>query len=567
MAQESATGAMELTFGNDATADKAAAYKTVGATSVESYVPWADVEPAENQWDWSKWDKQVAILRGAGLKWVPLLIAGPAYATPLWFQAGPHSHFYRRIEDGAQSRVQSIFNPDMRQYVERFINAFADHYRDSGSLESVLLGISGVFGESIYPIGPVGGWTTKLTGEYPKEKGWWMGDPYAVAAFRDAMRKKYGDIGTLNGAWRAGYHSFDNVAPFQAEGAPSDVARRDFVEWSEQAMTDWAAFWAATARKAFPNAEIYLCTGGNGDPINGADFTAQAAAISKYGVGMRITNEADRYGRNFTVTREVATATRFYGTYCGFEPATTNLVATGVAARIYNATTSGARGLYFYDGNIFSSADNVAELKENIEWLRPRKPEVAVAYYLSRESWELQPELIPSCYQDSGYLRQIVDQDNVTRLTIGDGILKNYRALVIADSPVLEPQVAAAIERWVDGGGILINLTRDGEPLGSRLYDDRAWRARMFAHGLGGLFNRSQVTRVQNGYTIQVDVTDHSLPTAQFLGSILHNSPVRFPGRDPLAPPGSGPGAPFMTVMGRGILWYSPADGRIGMTQ
>ncbi len=98
---------MELTFGNDASPADAAVFKALSVTSVESYVRWAGVEPEEGRWDWSKWDKQVATLKAAGLKWVPFLIAGPAYATPLWFQNGPHSHVSRCLEHDRDSKVQS----------------------------------------------------------------------------------------------------------------------------------------------------------------------------------------------------------------------------------------------------------------------------------------------------------------------------------------------------------------------------------------------------------------------------------------------------------------------------
>jgi len=43
----------------------------------------------------------------------------------------------------------------------------------------------------------------------------------------------------------------------------------------------------------------------------------------------------------------VASATRFYGTYCGFEPAS-EVSPNGVVARAYNATASGARALHYY---------------------------------------------------------------------------------------------------------------------------------------------------------------------------------------------------------------------------
>ena len=55
-------------------------------------------------------------------------------------------------------------------------------------IESVLLGVSGIYGESIYPAGPEGGWTADRTGLYHNHGGWWAGDELAGAAFRDAMR-------------------------------------------------------------------------------------------------------------------------------------------------------------------------------------------------------------------------------------------------------------------------------------------------------------------------------------------------------------------------------------------
>ena len=228
---------MELTFGGDAGTADAALFKALSVTSVESYVDWAGVEPVKDQWDWSKWDKQVATLKQAGLKWAPFLIAGSAYATPLWFQNSADSHTYRCLEHGKDSKVQSLFNPALRPQIERFLRAFAQRYRDTGVIESVLLGITGIYGESIYPAGPEGGWTARLTGEYHNHHGWWAGDAYAVAAFRAAMREKYGRVKRLNAAWGVDHASFDEIEPFLPEKAPNDQARADFVEWYQQAMT------------------------------------------------------------------------------------------------------------------------------------------------------------------------------------------------------------------------------------------------------------------------------------------------------------------------------------------
>jgi hypothetical protein len=472
---------MELTFGNDASAADAALFKALSVSSVESYVDWAGVEPERDRWDWSKWDKQVAVLQAAGLKWVPFLIVGPAYATPLDFQNSAGTHVYRCLEHGKESKVQSLFNPALRPQVERFLRAFAERYRDTGVIESVLLGVTGIYGESIYPAGPEGGWTAKLTGPYHNHMGWWTGDTFAVAAFRAAMEDKYGRLKKLNAAWGTAYASYADVSTFLPEKAPSDRARADFVEWYQQAMTEWAAFWVKSTRKVFPKTEIYLCTGGDGNPALGADFTAQTAAVAKYGAGVRITNEGSDYAHNFSVTREVATATRRYGTFCGFEPAS-RVDAGGVVARIYNATASGARQLHDYIPNTLGQGvDALANFRTNALWLSPRMPRVRTALYVSRETWALEPEAVGRTLSLSRALRDATDLDFVTRRSLADGHLKGYDTLVLGPASVLEPESAKAIEKWVRTGGTLLAATRPGESVGSRLYDQAAWRARLFA--------------------------------------------------------------------------------------
>jgi hypothetical protein len=473
---------MALTLGNDANPADAAIYKAISVTSVESYVDWAGVEPREGQWDWADWDRQVAVLQKAGLKWVPFLIAGPAYATPLWFQNGPESRTFRCLEHQRDSKVQTLFNPLLRRRIERFLDAFAARYRDSGVIESVLVGITGIYGESIYPAGPEGGWTTRLTGNYHNHAGWWAGDPLAVAAFRQAMSLRYESIAALNRAWSSSYKSFDGVTTFLPLRASNDRARADFVEWYQDAMSDWAVFWVKAARKAFAKTDIYLCTGGDGNPELGADFTAQVALIAGRGAGVRITNEGSDYATNFTLTREVASATRFYHTFCGFEPAS-SVDAVGVIARIYNATGSGARQLHDYAPNILGQNSlSMTNFRRYLPMLLPRQPRVEVALYLPRESWAVVPSTVGRTFALARVLRDVADLDFVTRRSVSDGHLKSHHVLVLAASPVLEPQAAGAIEAWVREGGTLLALAAAGEGApGTRLYDNKAWRLRLLA--------------------------------------------------------------------------------------
>ncbi|MCF6149865.1 MAG: hypothetical protein E3K37_14525 [Candidatus Kuenenia sp.] len=112
------------------------------------------------------------------LKWVPFLILGPCYATPEWFQVSSESVFAKCIEHSIESKIQSIWNPYLPKYVDRFIGIFAKHYQSHNLFESITLGISGNWGEAMYPVG--GGFGTN----FHTHSGWWCGDKYALESYR-----------------------------------------------------------------------------------------------------------------------------------------------------------------------------------------------------------------------------------------------------------------------------------------------------------------------------------------------------------------------------------------------
>jgi len=60
-------------------------------------------------------------------------------------------------------------------------------------------------------------------------------------------------------------------------------------------MTEFSAFWAATTRKYFASTPVYQSLGGAGEPVLGADFSAQARAFAPHGVRTRVTNETSDY--------------------------------------------------------------------------------------------------------------------------------------------------------------------------------------------------------------------------------------------------------------------------------
>lgn len=556
---------IDWTLGNDASAEDAAVFKQLGVTGMESYVDWAEVEPQPGQWDWSRWDRQAAILHSAGLKWVPFLIAGPAYGTPLWFQNSSQATRYRCLEHGRESAVQSLFNPALRPAVKRFLQAFAARYKNNNAPGAVLLGVTGIYGESLYPAGPEGGWTTRLTGDYHNHAGWWAGDPHAATAFRQAMRRRYTTLQALNAAWGTKHINWSAVQPFVPEAAPSDRARADFVEWYQEAMTQWVRFWAQTAREALPDTPIYLVTGGSGTPMLGADFTAQAKAVAPYKVGLRITNEHNDYAANFTLTREVVTATRHYGTYAGLEPAG-NVSPIGLIARIYNAVASGARELHDYAENFTTDKQALQHLKKALPQLAPQQPQVNAALYVSRESWALDNKATEALYTLARPLRDLTDWDYVTRDTVADGALKNIRLLLLCQSPVLEPKAAQAIESWVRNGGVLIAASSPGQPVGNKLHDNMKWRASLFAsvedEGTTSEQLRQGVRKIGKGYTLLLPPVDNEKLLHALL-NILQDSKKYFPDVPALSLSDNNLDMVFATQTATGTISFNQETGEI----
>jgi hypothetical protein len=441
-------------------------YKSLGITSAQSYVTWETCEKnGEGMWDWSKWDTIVRVLKENNLKWVPFLILGPAYSTPDWFRSGKDHFPCRCLEHGQDSKIESLWNPELPKWIDRFIKAFSDRYRDSAVIESVLLGIQGDFGEAIYSVWG-GGWTFDIPGEYHNHAGYWCDDPYALADFRDFVKQRYISPDKLNKAWGTNYTDFskidfpgrkDELTRFQEEvqsGIPA--ARRrwiDFIDWYRNAMTNWSDWWTGTARKYFPDVPVYLCTGGDSRPQYGSNFAEQTRIAAKYNAGIRITNEASDYKTNFSYTRWVASAGKHYNTYYGFEPAGEEN-ERGIIARIYNATASGANQLFDYPGNITSTQNRMEVQQEHFRYLfHITEPIVPVALWYPNVSLTLK---WGGFLEKSALLRDYTDFDFIDETMLATGALDRYKILVIIQGEVMETSDAIRISDWIRKGGYVI---------------------------------------------------------------------------------------------------------------
>jgi hypothetical protein len=231
----------------------------------------------------------------------------------------------------------------------------------------------------------------------------------------------------------------------------------DFLDWYRAAMNDLAAFWMGTTRDVFPHTPIYLCTGGDAPPQQGAHFGQQCRVAAAVNGGVRITNEASNYARNFAITRWVTSAGRFYGSYTGIEPAG-GVNDLGVTCRIYNASASGARNLHFYAANIMHHAETIEAWEQGFANITTETPIVTTALLYADTSVMLGLVPTSAVVAQVAKLRDVTDIDYVDDGMVEAGALDNHAVLVLTESPVLEAATLDRIDAWMAQGGLVVML-------------------------------------------------------------------------------------------------------------
>ena len=294
------------------------------------------------------------------------------------------------------------------------------------------------------------------------------------------MLDRYGgDLNRINAAWGTEYvdpaeialpeveiphgieafRADEPTAPGTFDTSTPQRRRRwlDFIAWYRGAMNDLASIWMTTTRRLFPDHPIYLCTGGDAPPQQGAHFGDQCRIAASVGGGVRITNEDSRYAHNFAITRWVTSAGRFHGAYTGIEPAG-GVNEFGVTCRIFNAVASGAKNLHFYAPNIVHHRATIDAWNANFGEIRLESPVLDVAFLHPDTSIML--GLVPTnqVFRQVSFLRDLTDLDYVDDDMVGAGALDRYRVLLMAHATVVEQATLDRIDAWLANGGVLVLL-------------------------------------------------------------------------------------------------------------
>ncbi|NLG24257.1 MAG: family 14 glycosylhydrolase, partial [Clostridiales bacterium] len=410
--------------------------------------------------------RQVALIRQAGLKWVPFLIIGPPYGFPDWWREDGRHVGLKCLEHGTEGWVESIWNPHWQGEVTRLLEAFADHYLPMDVIESVQPGICGDYGEAIFPC--VGNWP----GMYHTHPGYWCMDECALASFRAAMKDKYGDIAALNAAWRGQYGGFGDVRPMPRHKAPSRTAYFDFMMWYKRSMTEYDEFWMRECRRIFPDTPVYMCTGGSEEPWLGADFAEQARASARHGGGIRLTNETNTFSLNYYSTAHTVSACKHYGAYMGLEPVGP-IIPKGVTTRMFGSAAYGNRQIFHYYGNLVGKDGSLAGAERALRYAplireRPIEARTAMFWPLDQAWVEAQPVSKDIALAMHAVRRQY-EVWMLGETLVMDGALDRVNVLVMLGAQFTRRSVLEKIADWVANGGVLITDRRtadiEGEPV------------------------------------------------------------------------------------------------------
>jgi len=425
--------------------------KELGFTSVQVYVFWKDFEPEYNKFDWSFYDREVELIKEAGLKWVPFIIMGPRYAAPLWRIVENDFVALKCLEHNKECPIESIWNENFKEHVSRVLSVFADHYLPMDVIESVQPGICGDYGEAIFPV--LGNWP----GAYHTHQGFWCGGEDAILDYRKYLKEKYEDIHKLNKAWRSYYASFDEIVPVLRHRAASRTAHFDMVTWYRKSMSLFSRFWMKECKKAFgEDMPCYLCTGGLEAPEQGACFSDQAKYAAENNSGLRLTNECNKFYQNIVYTLHTWSACDFYGAYLGLEPVGP-ITSRGFRERLFGSLSYGNRQIHHYYGNLYNENQELIVNKEDWQFYvdnaktYKHKKSIAIFYPMDRGVLD---GVVPEIYNESvKYLRSMFPISLINEEMVLDGALNEYDTLIMLYAESTRDEVLLKIVDWANTKG------------------------------------------------------------------------------------------------------------------
>ena len=246
--------------------------KKMGVDAIATDIWWGKVEnQGDNKFDWSYYDRMVAAIENAGLKWAPIMSfhqcgtnVGDVCNQPIpkwiWrhFPGVKSTDLKYKSELGNYSQeVVSLWADDlvMEEYRE-FMEAFERRYANKAKIIEEINISTGTAGELRYP-----SYNIHDKWKYPHRGYFQAYSQPAIKSFQSYIIKKYGNINAVNQAWQNQLSRVEQIQPpsnaeqfIQGKDYEDTQYGKDFIDWYNQSLIDHGKRMLAIADQAFDGA-------------------------------------------------------------------------------------------------------------------------------------------------------------------------------------------------------------------------------------------------------------------------------------------------------------------------
>lgn len=420
------------------------------------YLSWATIERERGEWDWSFYRANADRLAEAGIGYNVFCWL---HFPPKWAEEGRDFTPYRCLEHGETLRQSSLWSPLTLATYEDFYRRLAEALGDR--IPFLRLAVPSEYGELGLPVGM----TNWLVPQEHVHGGYWCGDEYALADFRERARQRFGDLATLRERWGVGWTEWSEVAPPASDiaraaaesGDPATVRRwLDFVEWYQDSVIDFAETAAQTAHRELPGREVIASLGYGQEPVPWGND--ESRFIKRFVAADLAAQTPGDIG--YFATRRVSTACRAYGVRYYTEPPGSVDRAHQVR-RIFMDASNGTQTWFDYPPNLDGARDLLRQYGVH---LTGKPPVCDVGFVLPSSWWWLRPEWSWPKRTEAlaEFCRDRFDWEVLDELLLRDGAAERLglRMLVLAEGDLLRADTIAALARWVDSGGVLVTIGR-----------------------------------------------------------------------------------------------------------